>query len=112
MGLLLGGTLGSLLGFAQQLDLPANLYPVSVALQPQPEQVFNVKTRMLVGAVTGMRRASNRIPKRSLDTDFELSQVSPIAKSRPGARRGPSGPCKSRKAAFTSTGAIIPQGTS
>ncbi|KAL3152560.1 hypothetical protein ABBQ32_001586 [Trebouxia sp. C0010 RCD-2024] len=60
--------------------------------------------------VTGMRRASNRIPKRSLDTDFELSQVSPIAKGRAGARRGPSGPCKSRKAAFTSTGAIIPQG--
>lgn len=60
--------------------------------------------------VTGMRRASNRIPKRSLDTDFELSQASPISKGRAGARRGPSGPCKSRKAAFTSTGAIVPQG--
>lgn len=57
-----------------------------------------------------MRRASNRIPKRSLDTDFELSQAAPHPKGRAGARRGPTGPSKARKAAFTSTGAIIPQG--
>ena len=61
-------------------------------------------------AATAMRRASNRVPKRSLDTDFELSQVEPHQKGRAGARRGPVGPSKVRKAAFTSTGTVIPQG--
>lgn len=61
-------------------------------------------------AATAMRRASNRIPKRSLDTDFELSQVESHQKGRAGARRGPVGPSKVRKAAFTSTGTVIPQG--
>ena len=56
-------------------------------------------------AATAMRRASSRAPKRSLDTDFELSQA--VSQRR---RRVPGGQPKGAKAAFTSTGAIIPPG--
>lgn len=76
--------------------------------------VINIKQSLQSACVrcaaTAMRRASNRIPKRSLDTDFELSQVVPHPKGRVGARRGPTGPSKAQKATFTSTGAVVPQG--
>lgn len=52
-----------------------------------------------------MRRASNRVPKRSLEPDFEMTQSVPNPKGRT-ARRGPTGSSKARKATFTATGAI------
>lgn len=68
-----------------------------------------VDDRQFAYAATAMRRASNRIPKRSLDTDFELTQAISNPKGRAAARRGPIGPSKARKATFTTTGAIMPQ---
>lgn len=49
-----------------------------------------------------MRRASSRIPKRTLEPDFDTSQSVPYPKGRT-TRRGPAGPSKARKASFTGT---------
>ena len=70
---------------------------------------LHFQLRADLSAATAMRRASNRMPKRSLDTDFELTHAVTNPKGRAGARRGPTGPSKARKATFTTSGAIIPQ---
>ncbi len=53
-----------------------------------------------------MRRASNRIPKRSLEPHFEMSHSVPNPKGR-AARRGPTGSSKAHKASHTCTGATL-----
>lgn len=57
-------------------------------------------------AGTAMRRASNRIPKRSLEPHFEMSHSVPNPKGR-AARRGPTGSSKAHKASYTGTGVIL-----
>lgn len=57
-------------------------------------------------AGTAMRRASNRIPKRSLEPHFEMSHSAPNPKGRT-ARRGPTGSSKAHKASYTCAGAIL-----
>ncbi len=57
-----------------------------------------------------MRRASSRVPKRSLEPDFETTQPLPNPKSR-AARRGPVGASKARKASFTGTGTVVARPT-
>lgn len=54
---------------------------------------------------TAMRRASNRIPKRSLEPHFEMSHSVPNPKGR-AARRGPIGSSKAHKPSDTGTGEV------
>ena len=57
-------------------------------------------------AGTAMRRASNRIPKRSLEPHFEMSHSVPNPKGR-AARRGPIGSSKAHKPSDMGTGVIL-----
>lgn len=64
-----------------------------------------INCHCIVVAGPALRRSSTRVPaKRSLEPDFEVTQVVQKGHKARNARRGPTGPSKAMKPSCTSDG--------